>query len=271
MSHKAESAFENPTPNNIAFAVGFSGKARAGKSWAADQTVAYCNEHGVGKNVCCIPFAEPLKLVCGLLLGWDAETAMSDLSKKTKITTIFLADSTVKDIVSLLCKAPYYDVAYALEFGFTHERMYTRMWDGLRTLLYHPEGEADGLHRFLDHPDGVTYGLLLQLVGTEVMRNHVSRHIFANYVLAEAIRRRADVLVCPDVRMEEEFDMLRSIGGFVARIRGARHTLDDGRSATHSSEVCLDGVVMETLENTFDQAFSQVVRGWIAEKIKATD
>lgn len=252
--------------SKIKWAFAFVGQARSGKSYAAEVLRSYFSVLDSSEKTEVIAFADVLKRICGVLLGWSAEKALSDESKGLPVHKIVLTEGIFKEIASILCDRPYTPSEHVEEFSMNMVTIATRMEDAVAAITSCPDPKNPAIRTLAE---GTTYGRMLQLMGTEGMRTHISSDVFPKHVLAKAIRHGVTVLICPDARFAEEINMIRSIHGFVARIvPGAGYTgLSDGRSTTHASENSLDESTIPRIVNDFNPDFSHSVRAWAISSI----
>ena len=95
----------------------------------------------------------------------------------------------------------------------------------------------------------VTYGKMLQLVGTEVFRNQINDAFWTTLVKKSILACPLPVVVLTDVRFPNEFEMVENMpNGHVIRIE-RQEIFSLNRDPNHPSETALDGVKMHTLEN----------------------
>lgn len=89
-----------------------------------------------------------------------------------------------------------------------------------------------------------TVGNLLQVIGTELFREHFDEDVWVKALLANAKAVGAGVLVIPDVRFENEFEAIRTHGGILIRVEGdpAKVRENSKRDLNHISETALDDV-----------------------------
>lgn len=95
----------------------------------------------------------------------------------------------------------------------------------------------------------VTYGKMLQLVGTEVFRNQISKDFWTTLVMKHMRKCPLPVVVLTDVRFPNEFEMVENMpSGHVIRIE-RQEIFSLNRDPNHPSETSLDGKKIHTLEN----------------------
>lgn len=267
--------------SSLLWAVGFSGPARVGKSHAARVAEEYFRVDSPELVVETVACADVLKRMCAILLCWENHEAFDDASKPRVASHFMCSPSSIRQIVRLFCAEEFDESAFSADFGMTHGEMEQRIWRGVRAVAFCTSGQ-DNCQQTRHGPHGcvfrfhevtssapVTYGRMLQLVGTEWMRNGVSRTVFADYIRAYVRRRHVAVLICPDIRMEEEFQMIQDLGGFVARLRSGDGVpaLVDGRSTAHTSEAGLRAHAMDEIVNPFTPDFDRAIREWIGRSV----
>jgi hypothetical protein len=260
---------EKGPETKIKWAFTFKGPARSGKSYAADVVKAYFSVPESAEVVEIIAFADVLKRICAVFLGWDDAMAMADSSKSLPVSKVEITPENIKAATAILCARPYEPEVFIEEFGMEMELIAACLETAVITITVCLDPAAPSVRAFTD---GTTYGRVLQLMGTEGMRTHISKRVFPNYVLAEARRRGVTVLICPDARFDEEIEMTQELNGFAARIvPGAGFVgLQDGRSTAHASENTGDKFGLPTITNNFDAAFSADVREWIGAAVAST-
>ena len=245
----------------IKWAFAFKGPARAGKSYAAEVVKAYFSVGDPAERVEIIAFADVLKRICAVFLGWDETKALADQSKSLPVAEIAFTEDSFQAAAALLCARTYDPAALVEEFGMDMAAIATKIGASIEKITVCPDPAVPTVRAFADQ---TTYGRMLQLMGTEGMRAHISTKVFSTYVLAEARRRGVTVLICPDARFDEEIEMVHEINGFAARIvpGDGFAGLSDGRSTTHASENALDRFGLPVIVNNFDPAFVSAVRAW---------
>lgn len=80
----------------------------------------------------------------------------------------------------------------------------------------------------------VTYGRLLQLVGTEAGRDVFGPDVWVDHARAR-LQDAGDLVLFDDCRFDNEAEMIRAEGGLVVEICRTGHALDDGRDSEHRS------------------------------------
>lgn len=125
---------------------------------------------------------------------------------------------TVADILHEL--RPSFEKA---SFADTVKDVAARIFDWPRHLL---EGDTKESREFRETPDAfwsnkfgreVTPRAMLQIIGTEAGRDVIHENIWV-YSLEARIRLKKDVII-PDTRFPNETDWIRSLGGFIVRVR----------------------------------------------------
>ena len=96
-------------------------------------------------------------------------------------------------------------------------------WD--RQML---EGDTDGSRKWREQQDdfwtketgeAITPRLILQLFGTDCMRNGFYDGIWVSLVKQQLLNNKDKNYVIPDVRFENEAKMIRSLGGRICQVR----------------------------------------------------
>lgn len=86
---------------------------------------------------------------------------------------------------------------------------------------------------------------LLQIIGTDLLRNQFDENIFTKSLYKKIIEDDYKKIVISDVRFENEKNMVESIGGIIYRIN--RNTIKNNDN--HISEKALDHIEFKTIEN----------------------
>lgn len=260
---------ETGTESKIKWTFTFKGPVRSGKSYAAEVVKAYFSVPESAEVVEIIAFADVLKRICAIFLGWDDAMAMADSSKGLPVSQITFTSAIIEAATATLCARPYEPETFVDEFGMEMELVAACLETAIVTITVCPDPATPAVRAFAD---GTTYGRMLQLMGTEGMRTHISKKVFTNYVVAEAHRRGVTVLICPDARFDEEVEMTKELNGFAVRIvPGAGFVgMHDGRSTAHASENTVDKFGLPTITNNFDIAFSTDIREWIGAAVAST-
>ncbi|MDX1532683.1 MAG: hypothetical protein R3230_00595 [Nitrosopumilaceae archaeon] len=91
----------------------------------------------------------------------------------------------------------------------------------------------------------ITIRNILQLVGTELIRNHVDDHFWAE---CKYDYKNKDVVLIPDCRFESELDFIYDNGGFIIHVTSDKLN-NDTSTYKHSSETFVD-TIDEYMEKT---------------------
>lgn len=83
---------------------------------------------------------------------------------------------------------------------------------------------------------GMTRRLALQRMGTEGVRNALGKDVWVNRLINDWRRRHCPPTVVPDVRFDNEADLIIASGGIVLEIVRPDNANLSGDSATHVSE-----------------------------------
>lgn len=237
--------------------IGLAGNARAGKSYAAavirDEILRTRPEKKVGL----FAFGTVLKRICARLVDIDPDDALTDDAKTRRVHLVHASDAVLCECVEILCGRRYAAGARAPEFGgvMTHEKILSGLRAGIFAITV-PFNE--GMRAFAG-VDGETFGRVLQLVGTDVMRRNICADVFINYLRAEIRRSGVDVAIVQDVRFPNEAALIRACRGEVVGVV-ADFVVCDGRDAKHISENALAMSEFTVIKNNFTSEFDEAVR-----------
>jgi thymidylate synthase (FAD) len=93
-----------------------------------------------------------------------------------------------------------------------------------------------------------TIGQLLQLVGSDCMRNLIDENIWVSILRERWIESNKPIIIISDVRFDNEVEMIKREGGIVIKIeRPSNISSSDGRSKTHISESTVDSLKYDKL------------------------
>jgi len=251
-----------------------SGKTYAGKY------VAKCARELVGGRIEVLSFAKLLKMVCfSMVDSWDVGIEpLSNEAKLVKVTyfpPVFMLMAQIRTALKFyadpdLCPGPRGQETIAMNIANTFVQRFCTKVEGSHPFFV---GAADHYHV----PKApMTFGIMLQLVGTEVVRRTIDEMFWIREVVARAERAlsQGSVVYIDDVRMENEAEAIRGIfahsenlHGSLFRIRPFNPTItDDGRSALHASETEQDRIVCDAeIENHFDGHFGDKVYDHVHE------
>ena len=234
--------------------IGIAGPMGAGKSYAADLLAE--KYRSMGRTAEVIPFARPLKAIAGhlaCLAGFDPH---SDEAKNAVIETVPYRYSWIPPCVETLTGAAYDPNRLDPVFGMEQRYMYARMVEAFDRIFV----RRDGCWRFRENEAGVTFGRLLQLLGTEGMRGSFGEDVFVKAARAALERATADVLIFPDVRFENEAAFVREAGKLIHIQPAFAIELGDGRKETHASEAGVGSAVGDiTVWNHGDEWFAAAI------------
>jgi len=118
------------------------------------------------------------------------------------------------------------------EYGFKKLSFADSLKDGVAAMFDWPrnllEGDTEESREWREIPDTfwtneigkeITPRLVLQLVGTECMRDGFFDGIWVSFVKKKLIRFPQQKWVIPDTRFPNEIDMIRSVGGQIWRVK----------------------------------------------------
>ena len=225
--------------------IGFSGQRGSGKSYMASVLEERCGFTNLA-------FADPLKPLCGALVS-GVPLPYANESKTVDISTrVFRApqERTLTDYLKAL------EVVKVLSFAvnLTAHEFIRRMKVGMNN--YGIETSNCDLNEpgVVRYPQGWTFGKLLQIMGTEVLREGVDEQIWVKNafhrinLMANAAHPPKSRFVISDVRYLDESETIRRFGGKIIKLRsnvqlGDNHA--DGRSSQHRSETELERITAD--------------------------
>ena len=267
--------------------IGLHGKKKSGKT----------TFEGVARNIFpfyrleCIAFADALKECCKYLAYKNKDCFDTQQGKGTVLSNVQINLTEVCfDIVS---------------FGFGYENCKQLGLYPINCMLklqqvirqtFPVKDLANGQFQDIDF-GGITAGRLLQIMGTDICRNHIHPQLWVNIIKNKilSLNGRRDVILVTDVREINEYEMLQSLETRVIRIQrtissrnsnipkeyklSSISSRDDklfserisswsegDRLENHSSEVALDEVSMHTiLNNGTLEEFQLAVKDFLIE------
>lgn len=139
--------------------------------------------------------------------------------------------------------------------GMPHDREETKMWLPRAFLLQmlsviFPDITAASKNDFVPKHPEITIGRVLQLYGSDIVRNN-----FGGYTWALALRnelKSSHITIITDLRFPEELDMIQKNNCIIYNVQADKRlssSRSDGRSLTHISETALDKLNDKTIRN----------------------
>lgn len=202
--------------------IGFSGKYGSGKNSAA--TILRSQLFSLGENNCLpvaikqMAFADALKRLVAAVTGQSIVTFTSPQGKNT------LHDGSVHDFSLESSLFPHHSQVDAKEF---------------LAAIHKGENSTAAVAKCISLTKEVcrqhiTYGTLLQIVGTDIWRHHYSNNIWMEIVKREA--SSVNFLLITDVRFPDEAEIVDCI----IRVNRDPISTDGTRDRNHISETALD-------------------------------
>lgn len=117
----------------------------------------------------------------------------------------------------------------------------------------------------------MTYGQMMQKLGDAIRSIHPQAFVFTVDMRAEV--SDDDMLVLTDVRMPNEHEFVKNLGGETIRIErvgGVDVTANDGRDAQHHTETDMDNVELPTLINDMTEKFPAIIHTIFSPTISIT-
>jgi hypothetical protein len=151
-----------------------------------------------------------------------------------------------------------------LSFGSKIKDIVSILFGWNRTLI---EGDTDfsRVYREMEDPwlseklkMEITPRKMLQYVGTDLLRNHLSNDIWV-YALEKELSS-FELVIVSDVRFENEFDMIQRHNGFIISVeRDLTHDITDTHESEHIWKKCLDKVNFSIKnDSTKDMLYSKI-------------
>lgn len=148
------------------------------------------------------------------------------------------------------------EIAFKMNYNCTHQHCFADKLRECVELLTEVKMTEDNSLPFANHvrnytqeqknilvPEwGMTIGHMLQIMGTECMRDNFHKDTWVLSCMTRVKNSIADVIVIPDVRFINEANAIKEAGGILIRLEGdpAGVRANSTRDLNHQSEIELD-------------------------------
>ena len=216
------------------YIIGVLGKKGAGKSFAAHVITTWFDDRGIDLSTLAISFL--LKPIAAAMFGIKGVDIYSNEAKTIDLTHVLNGEEAVNEIIKVLEK---HKIGW-FSLGFQNHKFMalTMYWLFCETFC---EDISFKLPNKLKEP--CTFGRILQIFGTEVVRMQISPSFWAAVTEAK-MKKEGGSYIIPDIRFQEEESLIRIFNGVIIKVVNVVGENDpsDGRSLQHASETEMDDI-----------------------------
>ena len=246
------------------YLIGLVGKSGHGKDYTAKIIQSVFEQAGQPYQI--TSWALSLRELLYQLLGLPISLT---LSEQGKASHIYLTDDSIEAIPNIpivwVVALPTLSSLTTGIANFLYSRNIAVSSDKL-------DKAGQYLYSYLDNNRTPTIRQLLQTVGTEVMRNHISIDIWVDLLISKWQMEGCPTTVITDCRFVNEYQAVKTHGRILRVVRVdcyGQIYINPGIDPIHSSETSLDHLVgeMDTVVNDMTNRYNQLVVQWVKNLI----